>query len=313
MNTIVSHHRVVAIVVVYHPALDQLTALIRATLPQVSSCVLVVNEAPGDLPAQLASYGIDFSLLSVVFIGENLGIARAQNVGIAYARKFGATHVLLLDQDSVPAPDMVKRLLEVLGSFANAAAAGPRYVDPRQENPPPFIRVSGLRLKRYNCVTEDTIVPVDYLISSGSLIPLSVLDKVGNMREDLFIDYVDIEWGLRARRYGLQSYGACAASMQHNLGERPLEFFNRKIPLHAPLRHYFHFRNAILLYRESWVPLSWKLVDGWRLLLKYGFYTLFAKPRLAHLRMMSLGVWHGLLGKAGPMKSRQAQVQNETV
>ncbi|MGX2040489.1 glycosyltransferase family 2 protein [Methylocaldum sp. MU1018] len=301
MNVITSNHRVAAIVVVYRPDLDRLGMLVRSTLPQVSSCVLVINEAPEDLPAHLALCGIDINRLSFVSMGHNQGVATAQNAGIAVAREVGATHVLLLDQDSVPASDMVIRLLEVLANYPDAAAAGPRYVDSRQENPPPFIRVSGLHLTRYACATECSVVPVDYLISSGCLIPLSVLDTAGDMRDDLFIDYVDIEWGLRARKHGLQSYGVCAAKMQHNLGEHPLEFFGRKIPLHTPLRHYFHFRNAILLYREAWVPLNWKLVDGWRLLLKYGFYTLFARPRVEHFRMMSLGLWHGILDKGGPV------------
>lgn len=289
-----------AIVVVYRPEIDQLATLVRSTLPQVSSCVLVLNEAPEDLPARLEARGVDVDRLSFMPMGYNRGVATAQNAGIASARKAGATHVLLLDQDSVPAPDMVVKLLEAITRYPDAAAAGPRYMDSRQENPPPFIRVQGLRLTRCTCVTEGSIVPVDYLISSGCLISLSVLDKVGDMRDDLFIDYVDIEWGLRARRHGLQSYGVCAAKMQHSLGDHPLEFFSRKIPLHSPLRHYFHFRNAILLHREAWIPLNWKLVDKWRLLLKYGFYTLFAKPRLEHFRMMNLGIWHGILGKGGP-------------
>ena len=43
---------------------------------------------------------------------ENLGVAAAQNQGIEWAKQQGATHVLLLDQDSLPHPDMVARLSE---------------------------------------------------------------------------------------------------------------------------------------------------------------------------------------------------------
>jgi rhamnosyltransferase len=53
------------------------------------------------------------------------------------------------------------------------------------------------------------------------------------------------------------------------------------------------------MYRQSWLPLHWKLADGWRLLLKYGFYTIFAKPRRQHWWMMTMGVWHGLSGRMG--------------
>jgi len=69
--------------------------------------------------------------------------------------------------------------------------------------------------------------------------------------------------------------------------------------MHTPLRHYYHFRNAVLLLKERWVPGNWKLANGWRMYLKYFFYSLFAKPRFLHWRMMTLGLWHGLRGITG--------------
>jgi len=290
-------HSVVAVVVTYQPVLEVLEHLLDALIPQVDSVVVVDNGSHADLKAwnnERHTHAAEVLLLS-----ENRGIAAAHNAGIQWARNREARFVLLMDQDSIPAPDMVEKLVFAISDQPSPAAVGPRYLDERQDNPPPFIRIRGVTLERCACDTEDSVVSVDYLISSGCLIPMSVLDKVGGMRNDLFIDYVDIEWGLRARHHGFQSYGVCAAHMQHSLGEHPIQFFGKNIPLHSPLRHYYHFRNAVLLYSEPWVPLNWKLVDGWRLCLKYGFYSLFAKPRIAHWRMMTLGVWHGLTGKTG--------------
>jgi len=243
--------------------------------------------------------------IRLIELGSNKGIAAAQNVGLAQARLAGCSHVLLLDHDSVPAASMVAELQRALASLgargARVAAMGPRYLDARQNNPPPFIRIDGLRLVRCPCPTPDTIVEVDYLIASGSLIPMSTLEVVGGMAEELFIDYVDIEWGLRARRQGFQSYGVCAALMSHDLGEAPVSFMGRSLPIHSPLRHYYHFRNAVWLYRSSAIPLQWKCVDAWRLLLKYGFYTIFAKPRLQQFGMMSRGIVDGFRGRLGPL------------
>lgn len=294
--------RVIAVVVTYQPTLEVLEKLLDALMPQVKSVVLVDNGSHADLLTWHKER--DTPALELLLLNENRGIAAAHNVGIDWARTQEADFVVLMDQDSIPAPDMVAKLYAAISDQPSAAAAGPRYLDTRQENPPPFIRVSGLKLERCACATEEAIVPVDYLISSGCLIPMPVLDKVGGMRDDLFIDYVDIEWGLRARRHGLQSYGVCGAKMHHSLGDQPIKFLSKNIPLHSPLRHYYHFRNAVLLYREQWVPLNWKLVDGWRLCLKYGFYTLFAKPRMAHFRMMSLGLWHGIRNKTGKLDAR---------
>lgn len=288
---------VVAVVVTYQPTLADLGQLLRALVPQVAAVVIVDNGSPTDLSAWLGEIALPG--IELLRLGGNRGVATAQNAGIRWARQRGAQFVLLMDQDSIPAPDMVEKLLAAVFMRDSQAIVGARYLDERQENLPPFIRIRGMRLERCGCPTADSVVPVDFLISSGCLIPLSVLDKVGGMREDLFIDYVDVEWGLRARHCGFQSYGVCSAHMLHRLGEHPIDFFGKKIPLHAPLRHYYHFRNAFFLCRESWVPSNWKWVVGWRLCLKYIFYALFAKPRLAHWRMMTLGIWHGLLGRAG--------------
>lgn len=290
-----------AIVVAYQPDLDVLARLLDTLEPQVQQTIVVDNGVTGNLATFLVERN-DPSLRYLP-LGSNLGVAAAQNAGIRLAKSQGADYVVLFDQDSEPAMDMVETLVRAATTIArqsyNVAAVGPRYTDKRQNNPPPFIRIHGLRLERCICENDAAVVPVDYLISSGCLIPMSTLDKVGAMAEELFIDYVDIEWGLRAKHFGYQSFGVCSASMRHSLGENPLHFLGRKIPLHSPLRHYYHFRNAVCLYRKDWLPVNWKIVDGWRLLLKYGFYALLAKPRHKHLWMMSLGIVHGLIGRTG--------------
>jgi rhamnosyltransferase len=290
---------VVAIVVTYHPDLDLLAELLSHLTLQVTEVVLIDNGSPCNLIAWNAQQHT--AAAAVLALGQNRGIAVAHNAGIEWARNRQAQYVLLMDQDSIPEPDMVQQLFFAIGKQLLPAAVGSRYLDERQNNPPPFIRIRGLTLHRCACTTENSVVPVDYLISSGCLIPMSILNQVGYMRDDLFIDYVDIEWGLRARRHGFQSYGVCSARMRHTLGEHPIKFLGKYLPLHSPLRHYYHFRNAVLLYKEPWVPLNWKLVDGWRLCLKYAFYSIFAKPRITHFRMMTLGMWHGLAGKTGKL------------
>jgi rhamnosyltransferase len=287
---------VIAVIVIYQPDLFVLDRLLNALVRQVGVAVIVDNGSSIEMKLKPERY---LPLKAKALrLNENMGIAFAQNRGIELARQMQGRFVLLMDQDSIPEPGMVQALLSA-ALERSAGAVGPRYVDSRHENPPPFIRIRGLRLERLSCSEPDAIVPVDYLISSGCLIPMAVLDHVGGMREDFFIDFVDIEWGLRARKFGYQCYGVCNAGMSHCLGHDPIKKFGMKFPLHSPLRHYYHFRNAVLLSKERWTPGNWKLANGWRMCLKYFFYSLFARPRLEHWRMMTLGIWHGLLGRTG--------------
>jgi rhamnosyltransferase len=304
----VERPRVTCIVVTFDPDRERFNGLLAATRPQVDAVLVVDNGSSASNLAWLRLLQGD--ALQLLELGRNTGVAGAQNFGIAAARRTQCDFVLLLDHDSVPAADMVAKLL---GGIAHArslgsrvAAAGPRYLDSRHDNPPPFIRIRGVRVTRCRCDAEDAVVEVDYLIASGCLIPMPVLDEVGDMREELFIDYVDIEWGLRARAHGFRSYGVCAARMSHHLGEHPIRFLGMEIPLHSPLRHYYLMRNAVTLYRDRSMPMNWKFADGIRLALKYGFYPLFAPPRMAHLRMMTLGIRDGLLGKGGQLNDRCA-------
>lgn len=297
---------VVAVVVTYFPDLGLLGRQLTCLLPQVAHIVIIDNGSTINLKSWNAQRTLanTSAATHVIALGENRGIAAAQNAGIAWAQQQQAEFVLLMDQDSIPAPDMVASLLSAIVALpAPVAAAGPRYWDERQggvqQNLASFIRLVGLGLRRYACHTADAIIPVSYLVSSGCLIPLPVLGQVGGMREDLFIDYVDFEWGLRAAHHGFYCYGICAARLQHRLGDSHITFFNKKIPLHNPLRHYYLLRNAVLLYQEAWIPLQWKLADAWRLVVKCVFYVIFAPERATHGYMMLKGIWHGLKGKTG--------------
>lgn len=293
---------VYAVIVTYRPDLSKLDALFRSLVTQVQGVVVVDNGSSGQVVSSLQGNVLNIPYV-VIPLGDNMGIAHAQNEGIRVARQEGADCVILFDHDSHPAADMVNRLISALQAKSAAgykiAAVGPRYLDVRQDNPPPFIKVVGMKVQRQPCTEEDSIVEVDYLIASGCLIPMSTLEAVGDMRDELFIDYVDIEWGLRAKSKGYQSFGACGATMEHDLGDAPIEFLGKHYPHHSPLRHYYHFRNAVWMYRQSWLPVHWKLADGWRLLLKYGFYSIFAKPQYKHWWMMTKGIVHGLIGRMG--------------
>lgn len=293
---------VYAVIVSYHPDLSKLETLFQAISTQVQGVVVIDNGSSEQVVSWLQNR--DF-LIPYLFIplGANMGIASAQNEGIRAARSASADYVILFDQDSCPSPDMVDNLLEAAHAKTTdgfkVAALGPRYMDVRQDNPPPFIKVIGMKVLRQPCSEPDSIVEVDYLIASGCLIPMSTLEDVGMMCDELFIDYVDIEWGLRAKSMGYQSFGVCGARMKHDLGDEPIEFLGKQYPHHSPLRHYYHVRNAVWMYRQPWLPTHWKLADGWRLLLKYGFYSILAKPRFKHWWMMTKGVGHGLIGRTG--------------
>lgn len=294
----------VAIVVTYHPKAETLRRLIETIQSQVIRVLVVDNGSAVDSLAWLSAYpGVE-----LMSLGENLGIAAAQNRGIQRSRELAAEAVVLFDQDSNPGSDLLPTLYKVLHELIahgnSVACVGPRYFDARQNQPAPFIRIEGCRLKRVQCGAGVDVIPVDHLIASGSLIPVDTLNAVGDMAEALFIDYVDLEWCERALTHGYQSYGVCSVTMAHALGDDPITFMGRPRPARSPLRHYYMMRNAVWIYRQPWPRLGWKVADALRLVRKYVFYSVFAKPRMTHIRMMSQGLWDGLTNRMGPYRAR---------
>jgi len=289
--------KITGVIVSYNPDMDALRHLATAVAPQLDQLLVVDNGSRDDVGLG------DTMPAEVIRLADNYGIARAQNIGIEQARANGSDYVLLLDQDSVPASDMVVTLLTALSikeaEGSKVACVGPRYTDSRKLDAAPFVRLEGLRLKRQACERPTAIIDVDFLIASGCLIPLSTIEVVGDMVEEMFIDYVDIEWGLRAQSKGYRSYGVCGALMEHALGDESIAFGKRHVPVHSPLRHYYHVRNAIWLCRQPWLTKRWRIVLLWRVACQFAFFSTMTAPRLQHARMMTVGLFHGIISRMG--------------
>ncbi len=294
---------VCAVIVSYHPASVVLRKLLDAVTPQVGAVVLVDNASDGSWQAALGS-SLRAHGGALLTQTENLGLAAAQNIGIDWARSNGYHHVLLLDQDSEPAQDMVAALLGALQTLSSAhrvGAVGPRFHDRREGRHAPFVRIGFPLNRKLWCEHDAQTIACDFLISSGVLIPIAVLDQVGLMDAGLFIDNVDLEWSFRARAAGYALFGVCAATMHHRLGDsrHVLPFRSGQFVVHGPVRLYYMMRNRLLLYRLRHTPRVWIAQDLPRVLVKLFLFGVLVGPRRRNLRCMLSGLRDGLRGRQG--------------
>lgn len=297
---------IVAIVVTYFPEPENLKKQITALVNQVDHAVIVDNGSDDLSKEFLKELSKEYGKVTSVFLGENFGIAMAQNKGIHFAKKYGADFVLLMDQDSLPDSDMVQRLhktyCHLIDLGKKVSAVGPRFRDSETGKLSRHVRFGWFGTKRIDCNKAQESVEVDFLISSGSLIPLRILDEVGLMDEGLFIDHVDTEWVLRAMSKGYHAYGDCMAIMKHCLGEHRVQFWfgrDRDIPVHKPFRYYYIFRNSIHLYKRKYVCWRWRWVDIIRLMQIVCFMSLVPNNRRKKVRMIFKGIKDGIHGKKG--------------
>src|SRR5262249_34950057 len=86
-------------------------------------------------------------------------------------------------------------------------------------------------------------------ITSGNLLHLDVWRRAGPYNERFFIDCIDFDFSLRARRCGFAIHKEPASLLWHELGQKTdlPAFVRRHYTQHPPLRRYYMFRNYLYL------------------------------------------------------------------
>lgn len=237
---------VAAVIITYNPDekfSERLTAIAR----ECGSVYVVDNGSKNQAALKKITKRPRVKLLA---LGQNTGIAHAQNVGLSAAFEAGAEAVIMFDHDSAPRPGMSKALSAAAGQ---GRIAGPRIFD---INKKVFARhpcYGGLFFRRQLAPENGVLEGAMMVIASGCLIPRTVYERVGGMRNSLFIDYVDWEYCLRAwHAYGVPAVIAGGAVLDHARGERsgrkigPLTFFP---PGYSAFRYGHIFRNRARLLK----------------------------------------------------------------
>ncbi len=290
-----------AIIVTYNPDPVLLERLLAALAPQVLGGVVVNNGEHLPLPrAALQERGFE-----VITLMENRGIASALNAGFVWACRQGAEFIVTFDQDSEPAPDMVPRLIQAWQTLAAQGAAvgaiGPEQEDSRTTRRAAFL--APIRWRRDKLSPADgQIVEVDHLITSGCLTTAHAWRQAGAFRDELFIDYVDIEWCLRLRHNGLRVFGLGGAILYHAMGDDVKDWRGQQIPHHSPLRHYYLMRNGAYLLSLSHISFTWKVSDAIHMVKKFVYFSLHGHPRWPHIRAMLRGLLDGMRNRMGPAR-----------
>jgi rhamnosyltransferase len=294
--------RVAAVVVTFFPELARLAEVLASTLEQVHHVFVVDNGAGVALPTPWTHD----SRIEQIALGDNRGIAAAQNVGIEAALAEGAQFVLLLDQDSVPGREMVGSLAELHTRLVQegyrVAAVGARPVIGTAVGG--FAILGRLGYATATPRQGESFVWCDALLASGTLISGEAWRAVGPMNEDLFIDRVDTEWCVRACAAGWRTAGSADALLNHRLGEQQVRTWpwsRRPIAIHKPFRYHYMARNAIHLMRMPHAGWRLRVAETQRLVALALFFALRLPSGLPSLRMIWRGLIDGLRGRTGPL------------
>jgi rhamnosyltransferase len=287
---------VCAIVITYHPD-GALPERLDRIHPQVDGIVIVDNGSTNAERQMLRDIASNRAI-EVIFNAQNLGIARALNIGIQRAADLGYPSVLLLDQDSCVAEDMVETLLSVRASFPDnerLAVIGSGFNELR---PSPDIGSAPL---------SDVWVEVNSTITSGSWLPLDAHSIIGPFREELFIDHVDTDYCLRARAKGYRVIKTRKELMSHAIGsptQHAMPWGKKWTTNHSPDRRYYFARNDTVMLREygNYGTVGWVWKSFRRSVKQCKRITLYEDGKGDKIGAVLRGWWDGVHGRLGPRR-----------
>ena len=296
-----------AIIVTYCPNEFLLERLFSNISNSVNK-IFVIDNTPTENLTWLSADWFKSKNIDVEYIalGENHGIAKAQNIGIQLSLDYGCDHIIFFDQDSAPPIGLIRNLedaeADLIKSNIKVGAIGPLFLDEKTRQYSFGIRHKGLSIHKIKISPNECMpVSVDYIISSGSLIRTSIFHEIGNMREELFIDWVDIEWGLRAKKNGYENFIIPSAIMLHSIGDEFISIGGKQINLHNDMRSYYIVRNACYLVTQSSMSIGWRINASLKIPVYVIFYaiTSLSKKRLQVFWMLVQACKDGFCRKLG--------------
>jgi rhamnopyranosyl-N-acetylglucosaminyl-diphospho-decaprenol beta-1,3/1,4-galactofuranosyltransferase len=288
---------------------ETLEALL-AQEPQPDVLVLVDNDATDEVRAILADVATRHPNAEVLPLDRNRGCCGGFEHGVARLLEHELDYVVGFDDDAVPQPGCIAALLDAAARLPDAAELGAMSHDRAgtlawpmlvEGEPEPALTVGDVRALAEG---RDSL-PVPNLSWHGLMFPVPVLRRHGIVWGELFLQYEDIELGMRYRHAGLRCYLVPAAECLHPAPPpaRAVRILGRQIDVTAQNagKEYLTLRNGLVV-RARHEGLRFWYGTGPFVLLR-GLLSSFALdvPRAAALRHVFLqGIADAIRGRLGP-------------
>jgi glycosyltransferase involved in cell wall biosynthesis len=288
---------------------------VLAQRPAFDAVMLVDNAGTPELSAVLATAAAADPRVSITRLPANAGCAGGYEAGLRKLLERGdLDYICAFDDDATPLPGCLAALLKAASELPDAAEIGAVSHDPSgtlawpmlvDGEPQPLRTLDDVRAAagRHEHLT------VPNLAWHGLLFPVPVLRAHGIVWGDLFLQYEDIELGLRYRRAGLRCYLVPHAECLHPAPPpaQRISIFGRELTITAesPAKEYLPLRNGLRVWHRHDGPRFW-YGSGVFVLLR-GLLTCLRLelPRRQALREVFLsGVLDAARGRLGPPPPR---------
>ena len=222
----------VHVVIPAHNDGDRLLACLQSLLAstQQATRIIVVDDASTDDAVERAA--TQSPDIDVLRNKTNLGFGATCNRGIERAIEHDADYVLLLNQDTTVAPDMLATLVACGDAHPAAGCIAPKTLatQPMPDGTPQLLYAGAWRrwlplrqhvpgTGRADRATVTSPIKVDYAWGHGMLLRTTALRNVGLFDPNFFMYYEDIDLCLRLHDAGWQIWCEPRGVMWHDVAD----------------------------------------------------------------------------------------------
>ena len=242
--------------------IECLDSLKKTTYPDYE-VIVVDNGSKGDDAEILGEKYKDY--IHIVENDKNYGFAEGCNIGMRYALKNShPDYILLLNNDTVVAPDFLNKLIDVAEKDVSIGIAGPKIYFYDQPNK---LQSAGARVNWWTGETAligygeidngqfGHLKDVDWVIGGALLIKRQVLEKIGLLYQPYFAYFEEADWCARCRKAGYRVVYVPGAKVWHK-GQRTIG--KQDVSL-----LYYMTRNRLLFMRRNSTTLQFVCFLMW--------------------------------------------------
>ncbi|MFH1754966.1 MAG: glycosyltransferase family 2 protein, partial [Candidatus Latescibacterota bacterium] len=177
----------------------------------------------GSADAVRAAYG---GRIRMIENAKNLGFAGGNNIGIRQALDDGADYVLLLNNDTTVAPDMISHMARAARDNPRMGVFGPKIY---YESPPDQIWFAGgevllargtarhIGIREKDSGQFDEAREVDYVSGCALMVRGTVIHDIGLLDESYEMYFEDTDFCMRAKLAGAGCYYVPQGRMWHKI------------------------------------------------------------------------------------------------
>lgn len=187
--------------------------------------VIIVDNASSDGSTERLheKWGGDHRV-HIIELDENVGFAKANNVGIRWAMKNRIAYYLLLNNDTEVEPDAIERMWRCHEEYACIVTPKILYADKSNvlwcaggKFSPIIMKPVQIGQNKENSEKYNRDYECDFANGCAVFLDEQILQKTGLLDESFFLYYEDTEFSMRARKQGIRIRYCAEAVIYHKV------------------------------------------------------------------------------------------------